>query len=948
MGLSIFFRRYRLASVLFVLTLFTTVSCSVDLRFGEIKLLNSINPIESAQASVTQKVRKTILDNGLTVLTKEVRTAPVVTAQVWYRVGSRDEGEGENGIAHQLEHMLFMGTKERPINFSHLFNGLGGYSNAFTYYDQTVYINTIERDKLQALLTLEADRMQNALISAEKLETEKQVVVSELQGVENRPKYRLNRALMRAAFPNSPYGLTVGGTRADVEKFTVEQVENFYRKHYRPDNATLIIVGDFQTEPTLEEITKLFGKIPKGKNSITTQNQKPQQVRAIRGNAQSPIILKEPGSLPILQAVYPLPNIKHPDVPALELLDIILTGGRSGRFYKPLLESGIASSIDGEPITMMSQGWYELSVTPTPGQRLTKINEIIQQTIAQLSKEGVTEEELKRAKKLLRANLLLEKRDINKQAEVLGFDITTAGDYKFTEGFLSNLERVTTADVQGVVKKYFDPNKLTLGFFEPTRPDPKASANSQPINKTDNSRTTEQLSPATPINPAEVAKYLPPISNTTTFNTTTSNTIEGTNQTLPEKIVLPNGLRILLLPDSSTPTVSLSGYIEAGNKFDIKGKAGLASLTATNLKSGTKTKDALRISKTLQEGAITLDFSSISEGVKIKGISLAEELPTMVETLADLVQNATFPNKELELSRQQELSFLKVVMSSPESLGRRVFQQTIYPQNHPLSNLPTSDSLTSIQRQDLLNFYKTYYRPDTTVLALVGDFKPDRVKRLFEQKFGNWKQDGKLPGVTLSNIPLPEKVTRKNLDLLGISQSITYMGYVSIARKDPRFYAAQVLNHIVGGDTITSRLGAEIRDRQGLTYGIYSSFNAGKNPGAFVIDMQTNPENVQKAIDSTLKILEQVCEGGVTENEIETAKRSLTSSYAVSLANPDVLSARILSNEVLGLSPAQLREYSEKIEVVTPTQVNRAAKELLHPDKVAIITAGPPRNQTKK
>lgn len=174
------------------------------------------------------------------------------------------------------------------------------------------------------------------------------------------------------------------------------------------------------------------------------------------------------------------------------------------------------------------------------------------------------------------------------------------------------------------------------------------------------------------------------------------------------------------------------------------------------------------------------------------------------------------------------------------------------------------------------------------------------------------------------------------------------MGYVSIDREDPRFYAAQVLNSILGGNTLTSRLGSEIRDRQGLTYGIGSSFTAGKNPGPFSIRMQTNPENVQKAIDSTLKILQQVRDRGVTEDEVQTAKRLFRSSYTVGLANPDVLSAIINSNEVLGFSPAELREYSEKIEAVTLAQVNQAAKELLHPDKLTIVTAGSSETQTKK
>jgi zinc protease len=210
--------------------------------------------------SFTQGVQKTVLDNGLTVLTKEVHTAPVVSVQVWYKVGSRNEVKGENGISHQLEHLMFKGTTDRPVQFGRLFSALGSQFNAFTSYDETAYFGTVQRDKLEALLTLEADRMKNALIGSEQLTSEKRVVISELQGYENSPEYRLNREVMRNAFPNRAYGLPVGGTKADVEKFTVDQVRNYYQTYYSPENATLVITGDFATEPVLKVVKETYGK----------------------------------------------------------------------------------------------------------------------------------------------------------------------------------------------------------------------------------------------------------------------------------------------------------------------------------------------------------------------------------------------------------------------------------------------------------------------------------------------------------------------------------------------------------------------------------------------------------------------------------------------------------------------------------------------------------------
>src|SRR5919199_6798134 len=297
------FRRHGFLILLFSLclstVLFTTKATSAPSEVLVSQRQTTPPPVTSTETKtleLTQDVRKTVLDNGLTVLTKEVHTAPVVTVQVWYKIGSHNEAPGVNGIAHQLEHMMFKGTKERPIQFGRLFSALGSESNAFTSYDNTVYFGTVEREKLKALLTLEADRMQNASIEAEQLEKEKRVVISELQGYENSPGYRLSRALMRAAFPNQAYGLPVGGTKADVEKFTQAQVLDYYRKHYSPDNATLIVVGDFQTEPTLAAIKQTFGNVPKNSQSAANSDKQQTTNNSPQMANKNPIVLREEGS----------------------------------------------------------------------------------------------------------------------------------------------------------------------------------------------------------------------------------------------------------------------------------------------------------------------------------------------------------------------------------------------------------------------------------------------------------------------------------------------------------------------------------------------------------------------------------------------------------------------------------------------------------------------------
>jgi zinc protease len=911
----------------------------------------------TSSLSVTENVNKAVLENGLTVLTKEVHTSPVVTVQVWYKMGSRNEEPGVNGIAHQLEHMMFRGTKNRPIQFGRLFSALGSDSNAFTSYDQTAYYNTAERNKLRALLELEADRMHNALIDPVQLANEKRVVISELQGYENSPEYRLNRAVLEAAFPNHVYGLPVGGTKADVEKFKTQQVQEYYQNFYSPDNAVLVIVGDFQTEPTLKVVKDIFGKIPQGvrieelrvrsqKTHPPTPNTPQRQFHQVGkpfrqspppGNpsaarqhhatdSPTPLILKEPGAAGLLQAVYPLPNANHPDVPALNVMDYILTEGRNARLYQALVESGLVNDVSASVINLVDAGWYELLVTADPDQDLTKIDLVLKNAIAKLVKRGVTPEEVKRAKLQLEAALILTNRDIVSIAMQLGDDETTVGDYRYTERYLEAIRKITPDDVQQVAKKYLAPELRTVGFFEPTQIQAKV-----PGNRTKSSYVTENFVSGTSITREEVEKYLPSVDCAQTHF----------SQTIPEQFTLSNGLRVLLLPDSSSPTVTLTGFIRAGKEFDPEQKAGLASLVTDNLMNGTKTKDALTIAKVLEDRGASLDFETYREGVKIEGDSLASDLSILVETLADIVKNTTFPKKELELSRQQALTELKQELDDPSEVAERTFVQSLYPKKHPLHIFPTQQSLRLLSRQDIIEFKQKHYRPDTTVLVLLGDFVPTQVKELLKTAFGDWNAIGQPAKVEYPTVSLPEKAIRLSQVIPGKAQTITYMGNKGINRQDSRFYAASVLNQILGGDTLSSRLGAEVRDRLGLTYGIYSNFLVGKNTGTFLIEMQTSPEDTNRAIASTRELLEQIHQQGVTEEEVNSAKHTLISNYTVSLSNPEELAYRILMNEVYGLGTEELLSFADKIRAITLNDVNKAARELLYPDKIVIVTAGP-------
>ena len=898
-------------------------------KFGlALSLLLAAGSTFAQKLETTAGVTQTVLENGLTVLTKEVKSAPVVSVQVFYKIGSRNEAPGVNGIAHQLEHMMFKGTKDRPVQFGRLFAALGSQSNAFTYYDQTAYYGTVEKEKAGALLELEADRMVNSQIDPEKLASERKVVLSEIEGDENDPAFRLERAVQSAAFPQSPYGLTVQGTRADIEGFSFEKVSAYYKKYYSPEYATLIVVGDFDTKSMLEQIRALYGKLgTPGTKPIKTSeplNGVTDESTLSYTPPKAPVVLREPGSTPLINAVYPLPNIRSYDVAAIKVLDSVLLSGRNSRLYQALFETGLAADGGTVPYHFLNGGWYSFNFTPSPDKTTAEVDTALLKALEVARSTAPTAEEVARAKTQIVSSTLLGNRSITAPATALGSDATSAGDYRYTDKFLAALEKVTPADVLKVAKLYLDPAKRTVGYFEPTTATDGGGGASA------GGATQEGFNAGPPVDPAEVAKYLPKYAPS------------GQAQVkLPESVKLPNGMQVFLLRDTSTPTITLSANVLAGREFDSDAKAGLVDQVAGNLFSGTKTRDELTLAALLENVGAGLSPAANRFGVAFDGASLAGDLPTLLEALSDVLQHATFPQDQFALTQSRALQGAKRAEDDPAQQAIRLFRKTVYPVGNPWQVFSTQATLGGLSKADLEAFYKAHYRPDATILTLVGDFDPTEAKKLIESKFGAWKAEGPTPKVVYPIVGKPSGVVKKAATIPNKTQSVTYIGYQSISRSDPRYFDSLVLNQILGGDTLSSRLGGEIRDKLGLTYGINSSFAALKQPGAFSISLQTNPKDTARAVDATLALVKDVRDRGLTESEVNTAKLGLVSSYTVGLADPVGLAGTFTDLASNGLPLSELTDYQAKINAVTQGSVNKAAKELLDPANIVVVTVGP-------
>ena len=413
-----------------------------------------------------------ILDNGLTILLKEIHTAPVISHWVWYRVGSRNEIPGKTGLSHWVEHMQFKGTPKFPSEFiDRVISRHGGHMNAFTYLDWTAFFETMPADAIDAAIDMEADRMSNSLYDPEEVESERTVIISEREGQENDPTYRLNEAIRRAAFPTHPYGTEIIGEKKDLYTLTRDDLYSHYRTYYTPNNAVLVMAGDFDSSEMLKRLETAYKHTPARR--VPKINIQPE------GLISSPETIEEhgPADVTTMQMVWRAPAGNDPDIFPLSILDSVLSGpsslnmfgrgsvsNRTSRFYRKLVKSGLAVAIGGGYVTTIDPYIYTLSAFVLPGRDPQQISNLVHEEIEKIIREGITEAELEKARKQAKAMFAYSCENITNQAYWLGYS-SMFSDPTWYTNYLDNLSKVTVADVIAVTSKYFRQENCLTGIY---------------------------------------------------------------------------------------------------------------------------------------------------------------------------------------------------------------------------------------------------------------------------------------------------------------------------------------------------------------------------------------------------------------------------------------------------------------------------------------------------
>jgi zinc protease len=883
-------------------------------------------PATVATDKLDGDVREVTLTNGLRILVKEDHAAPVATLAVYYRAGSRDEHTGITGSAHLLEHLLFKGSRAfpGPTDIMDSLSRIGASFNATTYYDRTNYYATVPISQLPFVIRLESDRMRHATFSDADRASEMTVVRNELERGENDPGRVLHHQLWATSIESHPYHHPVIGWRSDVENVPTARLREFYDRYYHPSNATLVVVGDVQPDALVPALVAAFGENPAGPPVPPVYTTEEPQ----RGERR--FTIRKPGELALVELGWRMPSATSPDVPALKILQLVLSGsldlnefgdpldpGISNRLYQALIETQLATRFGMDYTLMIDPNVGSISGTVRPGVQHQQVEDAIRREVARLRDEPVSTLELERSKRRARAAFGLSQDGTFGQAMALGYFATIA-DWRFVREFAPRIEAVTAADVQRVARAYFQDDSLTVGWFVPISAggpmpsSPSGGAGPQKLREADDH--------------AEAAAVT---SRALAAQGSAGASPGASRRAMPQRRVLPNGLVVVVQENPSTQSFALSGSIRAGSVHEPNAEAGTASITANLLERGTTKRTKLALAAQLEEVGGSVGFGDGFESVSASAFGLGGDFERIFDVFAEDLLSPAFPQDELEKLKAQRIAGLQQSEDSTRVKARRAVQQALYPKDHPLYYLDVSEAIAATKAIDVARvraWYQRFYAPDRTILSVVGNVKAEDVFRTIEARLGAWKPVGG-PPVAVAPVPPPPSPSRRTISVPERSNVDIVLGTTGdIARTSPDFYPAFLGNHVLGGGT-AGRLFKRVRAELGLTYGIGSSLTATQIAGPWTVSLSVNPKVVDQAIDATQKVLERWVADGITEQELSAAKTALSGLFQVSLATNGGLANTFTYYESLGLGADFVYEHPRRLEAVTVEQVNAAIKQ---------------------
>jgi zinc protease len=872
------------------------------------------------------KVETYTLPNGLTVILHEDHKTPVVSVNLLYKVGSKDEKPGRTGFAHLFEHMMFQGSKNHDSDYFLPLERLGAQLNGSTAEDETVYFETVPSNALELALWLEADRMGFLIpsMTQRKLDNQRDVVKNERrQSVDNVPYGQGEEMLLKALYPpEHPYHHSIIGSMADLSAAGLSDVAAFFRTYYVPNNAILCVAGDFQPAQTKQWIEKYFGHLAGG------LKQKPIE-RSVPALA-SPTLIRSTDavSLPRAQLIWPTVPANHPDEPALDVLAAVLGQlPKENRLFRALMyDRQLAAGVSASHPTQLLAGKFEIEVYARPGEKLEGLVKIADAEIERLKTEGPSPLEVRKAQNERESALIIGLQSVTRKADVLSHSLEFYGD---PLGYRTELEKafmVTPADVKRVARQYLGERRIELDIT------PGAPASRPAESPVDLSKQAPLESPKlAEVNDAFDRSVMPKLGPTPHY--------------VPpqfERRALSNGLALLIVERHELPIVTFDLIVKSGETSTPKGKEGLGSIAASLIDEGTKTRDSLQVAGEQAEIGATLVTAGELESTTISLTTLTRHLERGLDLYADVILNPTFPEKELNRLKVQRLALLRARADDAEQTAEAVFPRLIYGLDHPYGrpDSGTPGSVQSITRGDALAFYKQIMVPGNAAIVIVGDIEPDTITTAIESRLRTWS-----PGP----VPLPPAVAppasppRQGvyvIDKPAAAQSVIKTGKIGAARESPDFFNLKVLDAILGGQFV-SRINMNLREDKGYSYGAESRFSFYKGPGPFEVGATVQTAVTKESLIEIMKELTDITgRRPVTDAELAFAKEGIVRGFPGRFETTFGVAGQIATLVVDRLPDDEFAHYQARVEAVTKAEVDRVAHEYITPASMTILVEG--------
>ncbi|NKI26025.1 insulinase family protein [Arenibacter sp. 6A1] len=881
--------------------------------YGQLKKIASVEGITEYR-----------MDNGLKVLLFPDNSSQTITVNITYLVGSRHEGYGEKGMAHLLEHMVFKGTPNHPDIPKEL-SARGARPNGTTWYDRTNYFESFNAtdDNLEWALDLEADRMVNSFIAKKDLDSEFSVVRNEFESGENDPTRVLMEKVINTAFVWHNYGNSTIGNRSDIERVPIENLQAFYKKFYRPDNAVLMVTGKFDESKTLSLIEEKFGKIENPSIPLRdSYTEEPPQ------DGEKTVHISRVGDLQIASALYHTPAGSHEDYAAISIIGNILSDEPSGRLYKALVETQKASSIWAFSPFTKEPGFLYINVDVPSDKNANDAEKILKSTLDGIRATPITQQELERAK----ANLLKRIDQISRNSAYLGTymsEFIGAGDWRLNFIHRDRIENMSLEMINEVAQKYFIPTNRTIGRFIPSKhPERVSIAHTENLDSlVSNYQGREDMG--------------------------TGESFDVAYDAIQKRLALgtlSNGIEYGIIEKSNRGnTVRVNFSIRNGNAVSLSNKGVIPSLTASMLNKGTKNKTRQEIEDQLSKLKSSISFRASNGNTYISVVSTQENLMASMALMAEMLKSPAFEPKELEKLKTEQLAYLEMNSSEPQFLASKRMAQieNRFAKGHPLYNMTVEEEKAAIKATTIAaiqKFHSEFYGLGKAIMVGIGTMQAQEVKNFMEKEFTGFK--GKHPYERLKDPYFPTIAINENIITPDKKNAMT-LGrlHLKISDVHPDYPALNIAATILGGGFLNSRIAERLRQKDGVSYGAGAGFQADSNRedenSAMYLYAIYAPANYDKVQLGFKEEIDRFINEGITEEELKNAVNGWIQEENVSRAKDGEL-ASIINNNIFYNRGIEFQKLLEKkISDLTVSDVNNVIQKYVQAfENWTVINAG--------